>query len=447
MTASHMFHRNLTASYPTAVGGSGIYLTDADGKTYLDASGGAAVSCLGHGHPRLIDAIKRQAEKMAFAHTAFFTNEPAEQLAEWLCARAPDGFGRAYFVSGGSEANEAALKLARQVQLERGQGSRDYFISRRQSYHGNTLGALAVSGNPARRKFYEPILAPNVRHIDPVYAYRHQHLDEDEEAYGLRAASALEREIERLGAERVIAFIAETVVGATMGAVPPVTGYFKAIREICDRHGVLMILDEVMSGMGRTGRLYACLAEGVVPDMITFAKGLGGGYQPIGAVLVREDLVQIIEQGAGMFQHGHTYMGHALACAAALEVQKTIEDDQLLTNVIARGEDLRALLTQRFGQHPNVGDIRGRGLFVGLELVRDREKKTPFSPTAKLSAKIKSIGQKNGLICYPGSGTVDGAFGDHILLAPPFIITTDQLEELTDKLELTLAAALDAPNA
>ncbi len=438
MASSRVFHRHLKTDYPAAVEGSGIYLTDAEGKRYLDASGGAAVSCLGHGHARIRAAIKRQADKLAFAHTAFFTTEPAEALAEWLIERAPAGFGRVYFVSGGSEATEAALKLARQVQLERGQGERCHFIARRQSYHGSTMGALSLSGNPARRKPYQPLLMPNVSHIAPVYAYRHQKTDESGEQYGKRAAQALAREIERVGPGRVIAFFAETVVGATMGCVPPAPGYFKEIRKICDRYSVLMILDEVMSGMGRTGHLFACLEDGVIPDIITFAKGLGGGYQPIGAVLVREELIDVLEAGSGAFQHGHTYIGHAIACAAALEVQRVIEEDNLLERVRGLGEILRKKLEQRLGGHAHVGDIRGRGLFQGIELVRKRETKEPFSAKAGLAGRIKRQAMANGLICYPGSGTADGRLGDHVLIAPPFIVTEAEIDELISRLAQSL---------
>ena len=440
--ASRVFHRSLLADYPSAVGGEGVYLIDDKGERYLDASGGAAVSCLGHGNRRVIEAIKAQLDRVAFAHTAFFTNGPAEELAEWLSARAPEGFGRTYFLSGGSEANEAALKLARQIQIERGEPGRDRFVSRLQSYHGNTLGALSVGGNLLRRKPFEPILLDCVSHIAPCYEYRHAEDGESGEEYGLRAAGALEEELLRVGPDRVIAFIAETVVGATLGVVPPAPGYFREIRRICDKYGVLLILDEVMSGMGRTGTLFACEQDGISPDMISIAKGLGGGYQPIGGLMVREDLVDLIEKGTGFFQHGHTYIGHATACAAALAVQQVFEEDGLLANVRETGEHLRARLRERFGDHPNVGDIRGRGLFVGVELVEDRATKAPFDPGRKISAKLKTAAMANRLICYPGSGGVDGRSGDHVLLAPPFIFTSENVDELVDKLAASLDQAL-----
>jgi adenosylmethionine-8-amino-7-oxononanoate aminotransferase len=440
--ASRVFHRSLTGEIAHAEGGQGAYLRDTKGRQYLDASGGAAVSCLGHGDPRIIAAVKQQLDRLAFAHTSFFTNAPAEQLAEVLSAKAPGGNWRVYFVSGGSEANETALKLARQVQVERGKGSRDHFIARHQSYHGNTLGALSVSGNAGRKELYRPILNRNVRHIMPCYGYRHQGPEESDAAFGLRAAQALEAEIADLGPERAIAFVAETVVGSTLGAVPPAPGYFREIRRICDAHGVLLLLDEVMSGMGRTGTHFACEQDGVVPDMIAIAKGLGAGYQPVGALMVREEIVQEIETGSGAFQHGHTYVGHATACAAALAVQKVFDEDRLVERVAAKAPVFEAVLKARFANHEHVGDIRGRGFFRGIELVRDRQTKEPFAAGLGLAAKIKNAAMRNGLVCYPDNRTVDGTNGDHVLLAPPFIIEDAQFDELAEKLGASLDEAL-----
>lgn len=439
---SHVFHRDLRASYPVAVSGEGAWIVDRAGNRYLDASGGAAVSCLGHRHPRVVAAIREQAGKLEFAHTAFFTSEPAEELADFLVARAPKGFGRVYFVSGGSEANEMALKLARQVHVERGETQRAHAIAREQSYHGNTLGALALGGNPARKELYAPILGLPVSHIAPCYAYRHRRDDESEAAYGLRAAKALEDEILRIGPPNVSAFFAETVVGATAGAVPPAPGYFREIRRICDAYGVLMVLDEVMSGMGRTGTLFACEQDGVVPDMITTAKGLGAGHQPIGATLVREELARAIETRDGVFRHGHTYIGHPIACAAALETQKVIEEEGLLERVRGGGEKFNAMLTERFGQHPHVGDIRGRGLFRAIELVAERETKAPFPRAGGLANRIKRNAMDAGLICYPGNGTADGIDGDHVLLAPPFIMSDAELALAVDRLATAVTKSL-----
>ncbi|WP_108448901.1 aspartate aminotransferase family protein [Halomonas sp. BN3-1] len=438
---SRVFHRHLKASYPTAVAGDGPYLIDAAGKRYLDACGGAAVSCLGHSDPEVQAAISEQVKRMAYAHSSFFTSEPMEALADFLVDRAPQGMGSVYFVSGGSEAVEAALKMARQYFLEIGQPERTQVIARRQSYHGNTLGALATGGNAWRRRPFEPLLA-DTTHVSPCYAYRGQRADESAEAYGERLAVELEDTIERLGPRRVMAFVAEPVVGATLGAVAAVPGYFRRVREICDRHGILLILDEVMCGMGRTGSLFACEQEGVSPDLLTVAKGLGGGYQPIGATLASARIRDTIAEGTGFFQHGHTYIGHATACAAALAVQRAVEERGLLEQVRARGEALRARLHQRFGDHPHVGDIRGRGLFLGLELVADRASKEPFDPDQRLNAAVKAAAMDQGLMCYPAGGTLDGRRGDHVLLAPPYIVEEDHLDEIVDKLDAALQQAL-----
>ena len=430
---SHVFHRHTRMQPPFAAGGDGPYLIDREGKRYLDASGGAAVSCLGHHHPTVIQAIKDQLDKIPYAHTAFFTNEAAETLADMLIEEAPGDLERVYFVSGGSEAVEACLKLARQYYVELGQGQRRYFIARLQSYHGNTLGALSVGGNLWRRRQFQPLLTES-HHISPCYAYRHQRADETEEEYGLRAANELEATLGELGPENVIAFICEPVVGATAGAVPAVPGYLKRIREICDEHGILLILDEVMCGMGRTGSLYACEQDGVAPDLMAIAKGLGAGYQPIGAMIAARKVYDVIANGSGFFQHGHTYMGHPTACAAGLAVQRVIREEKLLDNVRRQGENLDAALHERFGNHAHIGDIRGRGLFRGLELVAERSTKEPFDPALQLHAGIKREAMQLGLMCYPMGGTIDGVRGTHILLAPPFIIDESHIEEMVSKL-------------
>jgi adenosylmethionine-8-amino-7-oxononanoate aminotransferase len=431
MTA--VFHRMPRQTLPVAVAGDGIEIVDSTGKRYIDASGGAAVSCLGHSNARVIEAISRQAHQLPYAHTSFFTTEPAEQLADHLVAAAPEGLDHVYFVSGGSEAIEAALKLARQYFVEKGELQRRHFIARRQSYHGNTLGALAIGGNAWRREPFLPILIES-HHVSPCYAYRGRLDGETDEQYAERLANELEQKILELGADTVAAFVAETVVGATAGAVPPVRDYFRKIRAVCDRYGVLLILDEIMSGMGRTGYLYACDEDGVAPDLLTIAKGLGAGYQPIGATLVSKRIHDTIVGGSGYFQHGHTYIGHATACAAALEVQRVIAEDKLLENVLARGEQLRARLRERYGEHPYVGDVRGRGLFVGVELVRERETKAPFDPALKLHAAIKREAFARGLMVYPMGGTVDGKRGDHVLLAPPFICTPNDIDTIVERL-------------
>ncbi|MBY6081013.1 aspartate aminotransferase family protein [Ruegeria arenilitoris] len=437
---SHVFPRHTKAELPVAIGGDGCYLIDAQGKRYLDC-GDAAVSCLGHSNPAVIHAVREQVQKIAFAHTGFMTSEPAEALADLLIQHAPGSLDRVYFVSGGSEATEAAIKLARQYFLEIGQPERSRVIARRQSYHGNTLGALSAGGNAWRRAQFAPMLI-EMSHIAPCYEYAEKPEGESSYDYGQRVANELEVEILRLGPETVMAFMAEPVVGATLGAVPAVEGYYKRIREICDQYGVLLILDEVMCGMGRTGHLFACDHDGVTPDILCVAKGLGAGYQPIGATLCTDRIYDAIRNGSGFFQHGHTYVGHPVATAAALAVVTELTSRDLPARARDMGDKLQAKLEAAFGQHPNVGDNRGRGLFRGIELVADRDTREPFDPARGVAAKIKKAAVEAGLICYPMSGTRDGRRGDHVLLAPPFIIEEPQLDELVDKLSVAISKAI-----
>lgn len=437
---SHIFHRFPNKLPPVAVSGDGIYVIDSTGKRYIDASGGAAVSCLGHSNARVRDAIIEQSKKLAFAHTSFFSSEPAEELADFLIARVPGALSKVHYVSGGSEAVETALKMARQYFVAKGEPKRGVIISRERSYHGATLGAVAISGNAWRRAPFEPLLFKSVQ-VEACYPYRGKRDNETDQEYGLRVANDLEREIHSREPGTVAAFVAETVVGATAGAVAPVEGYFKRIREICDQHGVLLILDEVMSGMGRTATLFAFEQEGIFPDIVTIAKGMGAGYQPIGAALCTQEIFDTINKD-GSFAHGHTYLGHAIACAAALEVQKVIEDENLLNNVRAMGTYLFEQLNERFGQHPNIGDIRGRGLFQAIELVADRETKQPFPAFLKLHAVIKNNAMERGLMVYPTGGVADGKAGDHVLLAPPYISTREDIDMIVDRLDSAVAAAL-----
>ena len=435
----NILHRHTQTLLPTAVRGEGVYLYDSDGKQYLDACGGAAVSSLGHGNQEVIEAIKAQADKIAYAHTAFFTSEVAEELADFLIPRSP-GMSKVYFVSGGSEAMEAALKLARQYFVERGETGRRHFIARKQSYHGNTLGALAVGGNEWRRTQFKPMLI-ETHHISSCYSYRGQLSGESEHEYGQRVANELEDKINELGSDSVIGFIAEPVVGATTGAVAAVPGYFKRVREICDEHGILLILDEVMCGMGRTGSLFACEQEGIRPDITAIAKALGGGYQPIGAMLLSEEIYNAIESGSGFFQHGHTYLSHPMTCAAALAVQTIVERDQLLNNVVDKGDKLLAHLQSLFSEHPYVGDVRGRGLFLGLEFVQDKANKTPFDPSVPLHKIVKQASMDVGLMCYPMSGTIDGKLGHHILFAPPYTIQDQHVDEIGEKISQAIKSS------
>jgi adenosylmethionine-8-amino-7-oxononanoate aminotransferase len=411
------------------------------GRSYIDACGGAAVSCLGHAHPRIVSAIAEQAARLEYVHTGFFTTDAAEKLAALITELSPGPLERVWFTSSGSEATEAALKLARQYHLERGDEGRTKIIARRLSYHGNTLGALAAGGSDWRRSPYDPLLA-RVSFIEPCFRYRFAEAGESDEAYGRRAADALEKEIVRLGPQNVMAFIAETVVGATAGAVPPVPGYFQRVREICDSHGVLLILDEVMCGSGRTGTFLSFETDEVAADIVTLGKGLGAGYQPIGAVLCTNAVHEAIALGSGKLKHGQTYNAHPIGCAAALEVQRVIQEEGLLENVRNAGERLEELLRSRFADHPNVGDIRGRGLLLGIELVADRETKAPFDPSLAIHERAKSDAFERGLLIYPSGGTADGKSGDHILLAPPYNVTNDELGAIVDLLGKSVEAIL-----
>jgi len=438
---SKIIHRNLRSTPPLAVGAHGIVLRDSRGNTYLDASGGAAVSSLGHAHPDVLSAMHRQIDRIAYAHTSFFTTEVAEELAERLVADAPEGLDQVYFVSGGSEAMETALKLARQYFVETGEPERCLFIARRQSYHGNTLGALAVGGNEWRRRQFAPLLM-EVPRVAPCYEYRDRAPGQSVDQYTAALLQELEAKIVEAGPQRVIGFCAEPVVGATGGAIPPTPGYFRAVRALCDKYGILLIADEVMCGMGRTGTMYALEQDGVAPDIVAIAKGLAGGYQPIGAVLARGSLLEQLRNGSGAFQHGHTYVGHPVAAAAALAVQKVIARDGLLAAVRSRGESLRGMLERAFGAHAHVGDIRGRGLLLALEMVQERATRQPFAPELKLHAAIKAQAMSRGLMVYPMGGTIDGQHGDHVLLAPPFIVTDADLSEIVSRLSDAIDAAL-----
>jgi len=436
---SHVFHRGPTRPL-VAASARGIEITDTEGRVYIDASGGAAVSCIGHGDPRVVEAIRAQAAAVDYAHTGAFTSEPAEALAEVLCRAAHAPLEKVFFVSSGSEAVETALKLARAAHVARGEPGRHRIIARSQSYHGNTLGGLGRGGHHARRLDYLPMLG-EAHHIPPCYGYRLAEPGEDAEAYGLRAADALEAKILELGPDTVAAFMAETIVGATIGAVPPAPGYFARIREICDRYGVLLILDEVMCGTYRSGPFLACAEEGTAPDIVTLGKGLGGGYQPIGAVMCTAAVHDSFASAGRSFVNGHTYMAHPVACAAALAVQQVIADDGLEANIHAMSRRLRERLESRFGNHPFVGDIRGRGLMMAIEIVTDRDTGTPAPPSAGIAAKLSSEGIARGLLIYPGSGTADGVSGDHALIAPPYNVTSDQIDRIVDLLGETVDAA------
>lgn len=440
---SRVLHRSTKQSFDVAISGDGMMLTLADGRTVIDAAGGAAVACLGHGNARVAEAIARQAKKLAYVHTLFFSTEPAEELADFLVGHDPGGLTHAFFVSSGSEAMESALKLAYQYHVERGEPQRRHFIARRQSYHGNTFGALAASGHPARRSIYEPMLMSNFSHVSPCFAFRHKPANETSEQYIARLAAELEAEFQRIGPDQVVGFIAEPIVGATSGCVAAEPGYFKGVREICDRHGALLILDEIMSGMGRSGTQHAWEQEGVTPDLQAVAKGLSGGYVPLGALLVSGKVMDVLEAGSGAFVHGHTFQAHAVACAGALEVQKVIKEENLLDNVKTIGSYLTQALNDRFGQHSNVADIRGRGLFQALEFVQSRNTNDPYAPAARFSEILKRKALEVGLAIYPNGGTIDGKNGDHVIIAPPYNATKADVDAIVSRLgrAVDLAAA------
>jgi adenosylmethionine-8-amino-7-oxononanoate aminotransferase len=440
---SHVFQRYMRKPYPVAVAGDGPYIIDRDGKRYLDAASGAGVSSLGYSDAAVADAIARQARQLAYVYNAYFTTEPAEQLAQALVEMTPAGLDWVFLGSGGSESMDGALKMALQFHIDNGQPSRRRFIARRQSYHGCAMGGLAVSGNVIRRMLFEDVLMP-AEFVSPCYAYREQRAGETDAAYVQRLAQELEQTILRVGPHTVAAFVAEPVVGATNGAVPALPGYFQAVKTVLDRYGILFIADEILTGSGRTGTYLSIEQDGVTPDLVTLAKGLGAGYQPISAIMVSGRVFDTLADRRGYFIHGHTYNASATPCAAALAVITQIRERGLLARVQQQGVRLRQALAQRFAAHPQVGDIRGRGLLLGMELVRDRETKATFDPTHMLWAGVQQQAMQRGLICYPMGGTSDGMNGDHILLAPPFIIDDRHIEEIVDKLAQAIDAAMAA---
>lgn len=435
---SKVIYKNLNSSPILAVGGSGVWLEDATGKRYLDTCGGVAVSSLGHGHPRIAAALEREAKKLAWAHAGSFTTAAAEELAERLVA-ASGGLARAQFLSGGSEVMELAMKIAYQYQCERGLPDKSVFISRQQSYHGSTLGTLSISGNPQRQSVFGRLFAP-AEFVSPCYAYRDQRPDESQEQYATRLADELDARIRSLGSENVAAFFAETVVGSTNGAVPAVPGYFRKIKAVCERHDVLLILDEVMAGMGRTGQLFAYADDGIVPDMVAVGKGLAAGYMPISALLISDRIHSVMARGSGVLGNGQTHVNHPLACAIALEVQQVIVEEDLLKQVRQRGEQLRAWLRESLADLDIVGDVRGRGLFVGVEFVESRATKAPFRGGGAYAAALKQEALQRGLLIYPGSGTVQGTQGNHVLFAPPFITSEGELGQMVERFSAVVRA-------
>ena len=439
---SSVFYRNTRKSYPKAVRSSGMYIFDENRKQYLDMSGGAAVSCLGHQHPAVIEALTAQINTMSFAHTTFFSNEPQEKLAALLSSKFSEDGARVYFTSGGSEANETAIKLAWQYWRAKGKNTKQKIISREHSYHGNTYGALSMSGNMFRRRIMGDLLQDWPR-IAPCYSYRLKYEDESNVDYALRAANELEKVILREGADNISAFIAEPVVGASLGVVPAESCYFTRIREICDKYNILLISDEVMCGSGRTGTFFAHEQDAFLPDIVTLAKGIAGGYQPLAATITRAHIHETLSSDNTNFDHGHTYVGHAAACAAGLAVVTTIDEQNLLNRVQSQGDKLQSALVNAFARHPNIGDIRGRGLFRGIEIVADKKTKTPLPDELKVTSRLLQSVMKHGLICYPGGGSVVDNLGSHILLAPPFIVEDEHIELLIEKLHMVFKEVLN----
>ncbi|RAK78519.1 aminotransferase, class III [Aspergillus fijiensis CBS 313.89] len=436
-TQSAVLHRDTQHIPKKAIGGKGCYIYLEDGTKFLDSTGGAAVACLGHGHEEIQQAITDQMNQLSYCHSAFFSTEASEELGRFLAESTGGQLSKAFIVSSGSEAIEAALKLARQyfLELSTPQPQRTRFIARKPSYHGVTLGALSVGGHTTRRQPFEPLLSTNTSHVSPCYPYRGKNANESDTDYVARLAAELEAEFQRVGPENVCAFVMETVVGASLAALPPLPTYLPAIQRIVHKHGALLILDEVMSGMGRCGTLHAWEPEGVVPDLQAIGKGLGGGYAPVSGLLIHEKVVRVLDAGTGVFRHGQTYQGHPVGCAAALAVQKVIQRDNLLENVRRMGTYLGQKLTERLGTHPHVGDVRGRGLFWGVEFVRDKATKEPFSPEAKVAGLVQEMGMdpRFGISLYAGNGTMDGVRGDHVLLAPPYNVTQEEVDLIVRK--------------
>ncbi|KAL3480313.1 pyridoxal phosphate-dependent transferase [Aspergillus californicus] len=433
---SAILHRNTRFVPRKAIGGKGSYLFLEDGTKFLDSTGGAAVACLGHGNEKVAQAITDQLAKISYCHSAFFATEVSEELARALIDSTEGQLSKVFIISSGSEAVEAALKLARQyfLELSTPQPQRTRFIARKTSYHGTTLGALGAGGHISRREPFEPLLSKNTSHVSPCYAYRGKKDGESDEEYVARLAEELDAEFQRVGPDTACAFIAEPVVGAALGCVPAVPNYFKAMKAVCEKYGALLVLDEIMSGMGRCGTMHVWQQEGIVPDLQTIGKGLGGGYAPVSGLLIAEKIVQAIDKGTGSFRHGQTYQGHPVSCAAALAVQKIIKEEQLLDNVKSTGLYLEARLKERLGEHPYVGDIRGKGLFWGLEFVKDKITKEPFSPEAAVAFRLQETGLKPefGISLYASPGTVDGIRGDHVILSPAFNVTKEEIDIIVE---------------
>lgn len=442
---THLFYRSLAKDPINIRSAEGIRLSTRDGRTIVDSCGGACVANLGYRHPRIRAAMKEAADSVAWVSSATFITDPAEALAEHLASLEPR-LPRVILQSGGTDAVELALKLAYQWHCERGEPQRVHFISRRQSYHGHSLFTLALSGQYDRREMYKPIL-PQTTFVSDCNAYRGKLPGESDDAFGSRLAQELEDTIQKLGPDRVAAFLVEPVTGSTAGAVPPVGGYLRKVHEICVRHGVLLVFDEVMSGLGRVGRNFTHEDSGMCPDMVTLGKGLAAGYQPISAIMISDRIHRTIASGSARLVHAQTHMYQAFASRVALEVQRTIADDGLVAEADRKGRLLRSMLTDALGNHDHVGDIRGMGLFLGVEIVKDRDTKAALSgaEASNFAARIKEVALENGLLTYPAAGTIDGVSGNHVLFAPPFVATDADLEEIVDRFARSLSQTLSGP--
>ncbi|KAH8433932.1 uncharacterized protein LDX57_011568 [Aspergillus melleus] len=437
----HLLHRSLIEEPSLVEKAHGVELYLSNGQTVIDACAGAAVAAIGHGHEEVHQAIIDQLAKVSYVHTQSYTTAAAEELANFILEGSPYGLEKAFFVGSGSEAVESALKLARQYFYEKGESQRIHLVARKQSYHGNTLAAMSISGNLARKVPYQDFAYQHVSHVSPAYAYRYKGDTETEEQFKTRLLQEIEDEFLRIGPEKVIAFIAEPVVGATSGCVAAPRGYFAGVRGLCNKYGILLILDEIMCGVGRTGSFFAFEQEqDVIPDILTVAKGLGGGYAAISGVLIHKKVIDVLRQGSNAYNNGHTYQAHPTSCAAALAVQKIVRREGLVSRCADMGRVLEELLRSELKDCRSVGDIRGRGLFWAVEFVRDKESKETFDLALKFGLRVQQAAFEKGVAIYPGAGSVDGFRGDHVLLAPPFIITEEQLKTVCRVLREAIGA-------
>lgn len=436
----HVFPRSLKGEFPLAVRSEGLYIYDEKGNRYIDGCSGALISSIGHGVPEVIGAIEKQLQEMTFAHPSRWRNRPTEEAAREIAEITPGDLDWVWFVSGGSEAVESAVKLARQYFLERdGSASQKHLIlGRYNSYHGSTLGTMAVGGNMQRRRIYAPMFMEHPK-VDTHYCYRCP-WGREYPSCGVMCARQVELAIKRTGAQYIAAVLAEPVVGSTVGALPPPPEYWPMIREICDRHDVLLIADEVMTGFGRTGKAFAVDHWGVVPDIIAAAKSMAAGYVPTGGIFVTNAIVETVKRGSGAFVHGHTYNGNPLSGAATAATVKYMKKHGLFENAGKQGERLFSGM-KKFEGIPIVGEVRGLGLMRGVEIVADRNTRRPFPKAANAAAVVSEECTKRGLMVYPGTGMADGVDGDSFMVAPPLVVREDQVDEIVSILGESLEAA------